>query len=185
MKTIFSHTLAAVSVTFGLLTGGLKAADEIQAPTLEQALQLNGGGSVVFQPYQMKRGQSLLVTHTSFGGKKSLVARAGKQPAAMLVVYSTDSADYGHVLYQDIYIPAAATAGAGPHVKVFDGFTTDAERKGIIAILIGLLMPTDQTPPVFMRLPSADSISAEIHDGGTGIGLLLPAVQKVREAAAR
>jgi hypothetical protein len=51
------------------------------------------------------------------------------QPA-MLIIYSTDSADYGHVLYQDIYIPVAAGPGAGPHVKAFKGYTLDGEQKG-------------------------------------------------------
>jgi hypothetical protein len=52
-------------------------------------------------------------------------------------------------------------------------------------VLIGLLLPAVQTDPVkIVPLPATDALSAEIRDPA-GIGLLLPAVQKVREAAAR
>jgi hypothetical protein len=183
MRTPLPLTLTVAAAICGLLAPSLRAVPAIEPPTLEDALLLKGGKMVVFQPYQMKRGQTLVVTHTSFSKK---VVRPGLDAGAMLVVYSTDPADYGHILYQDIYIPSAAAGpGAGPHVKVFSGASFDADQKGIIAILIGLLLPANSVEPRWVPLPPTDAASAEIHDPNAGLGLLLPAVQKVRQAAAR
>ena len=67
----------------------------------------------------------------------------------------------------------------------FDRYVApDGNRKGIIAVLIGLLQPVPGGPVRPTSLPGKDLIGAQVIDGN-GVGLLLPAVQKVREAAAR
>lgn len=71
----------------------------------------------------------------------------------------------------------------GDRVVNFETYVSpDGNRKGIIAVLIGLLQPTPGGPTRPTSLPGKDLIGAQVIDGD-GIGLLLPAVQKVREAA--
>ena len=139
MKTSLPRTVALVTAVLGFLAASLNAqAPVVTPPKLDEALSMKGGKILVLQPVQMKQGQTLVVTHTGFSAPKP---RGGNtQFGALLVVYSTDDATYGNVLYQDIFIPAAANIST-PHVKVFNGYTAAAARQGIIAILIGLEDP--------------------------------------------
>ncbi len=58
-------------------------------------------------------------------------------------------------------------------------------RVGVICALIGLLRDPKTGEYKPSALPPLDSITVQVTPGDTGAGLLLPAVQKIRAAAAR
>lgn len=179
MKTVAQFLLA---LALGFLALEARAQGPfLIVPTLAEALALKSGKAVVLQPVQMKPGQKLTLAYTSV---KPAMPTAKTTFGILLAIYSTDASDYGTLIHQD-WKPVT---GAAPQVTVFDpylaSFAQGVTQKGIIAILIGLAVPANGPIPL-APIPMNDGFSVEIRDPGTGIPLLLPAVQKVREAAAR
>ncbi len=121
-------------------------------------------------------------------------------PGAYIVVPGNASAFAGHLTTgtphpSRVMVCTVASGDSTSNTVVFSQFKPSAataalpyieqdNRVGIIAILIGLRQ-LGTGPVTSTALPGSDTIAVEVNPGDGGLGLLLPAVQKVRAAAAR
>ncbi|MEK0450871.1 MAG: hypothetical protein RL088_3139 [Verrucomicrobiota bacterium] len=159
------------------------------APSLANALKLPQTHAVVFRPTRMAADARLNLAHIRMGDGS---VKPGNRRGVMLVVYSSEADLNGnHSIYaQDFHF----FSNEGSPVTNFPSFTPrtaapsaiDSQgRLGIIAILIGFNHNTRTNTFSFAPLPPNDTLSAELTPGDGSVSLLLPAVQKVRAAAAR
>jgi len=124
--------LAAVVLVASLATAAV-AADAVPPPKLTDVLRNKGAKAIIFQPVHLRRGQTLLVTHTKFADGS---VKPGEQRAIQLVVYSSTRSQLNGdfpVLFSDTAITDGTVEAAGPHVAVFGGYTPDVDSQGIIA----------------------------------------------------
>jgi len=187
MNTIKTFILAAAALALTSTQAGAVAGPE--APSLANALKLPQTQAVVFRPTRMAADARLNLAHIRMGDGS---VKPGNRRGVMLVIYSSEADQNGnHTIYsQDFHFlsndgsPVTNFAPFNPRVSAPNAIDAQG-RIGIIAILIGLNQNTRTNTYSFAPLPPNDTLSAELTPGDGSVSLLLPAVQKVRAAAAR
>jgi hypothetical protein len=168
-------------------------------PKFADALKLKGSQALIFTPTRMGKDCRL---DASFLRLAKPVVRPNEKQYLQLVVYALRPNPTGDGTHDILFSNTVQITDGTSRITdgtsntiLFGEFTPSQHqavlpyieqdnRVGIIAILIGLRQvgPGPHQP---MNLPGADTISVEVNPPDGGLGLLLPAVQKVRAAAAR
>ncbi len=193
---MFRALLAVVALTFFV---GPVCAQRVNpvAPPLGEVLKLKNSQALIFRPTRIGKDYNVDVSHLRLARP---VVRPNEKQFVQLVIYALkpNQAGGNDILFTDtqqVGDGSVNIANGTPNTILFPAFKPSAtpaalpyieqdNRVGIIAVLIGFRQ-IGTAPYQPIPLPAADTISVEVNPGDGGLGLLLPAVQKVRSAAAR
>lgn len=159
-------------------------------------LALPKGQAIIFTPVKFSSGKSLAMH--SFVNANSAVRPQGGARGVNVLFFGIKPDDSGvdfiegHVIQTS---PNAAGVGGGggagkvsmndiSFARVPTGLVAADGSVRLIAVVVGYDVRATGGEAKPFPLPKELSLTAQLDDGGTS-GLLLPAVQKVREAAAR
>jgi hypothetical protein len=157
--------------------------------SLEAALRLKEARAITYRPVRFGPGEKLRLTYLRRG---VLVTKPGEIRSLALYLYASQAEANGtHALLAKLPV-TLPTAGSPvlvfPEVEPVAEFPTYVEadqRVGLIAILIGLTQASRGAPYATAVFPANDAAAADLVAADGSVRLLLPAVQKVRDAAAR
>jgi hypothetical protein len=183
MKTIL---LAFAGFALTAVAGNSPTPPEI---TLDAALRMTPARALIFRPERFAAGEKLRVTYLRRGLPTT---KPGEVRSVMLVIYAAQPGNDGThaVLTREVLtIPTAGSPVlALPEIEPFADFPTAIgadNRVGIIAVLIGLAQAERGGAYRTLAFPANDSALGDLVAADGSVRLLLPAVQKIREAAAR